>query len=475
MKRRNNTSLQASDWWFHSEAESLAAHLMLSDEARRRDIELARPFASIQAGNSSLGAPVRLQKVLFTEPASLPREWFYELIPGASLRAYNHATRTGLFACDDGQSVTIQCAENWFARGVDPFNAVYAFERAQKFFAGGFGFSFLSSPTLTGLYAFESKLPYGLPSSEPSTEWREYLHANTTQARNESFLPKTVGGFYYYDRRFAYSADACLDLPCGSPDELSGDEATYQKYEVAWYAVNFNIPEGWQHIGLLPVLGPDGWFWPRLRIRGGYQTFVAEPELRLAIDAGWPVEIQRKWLFGKARPLEKPVKLFVALFERAKITGCDIEAGIYRRIVLQAIGALYARSFERETIIDESELIERNDAAALTAEDLGDGRHSLKDRSQRRESRFYQPEWAAYIWSRARARLNSAMLGLPFDSILGCHVDAIYTDREALTLTDNGRVGQFRLKGQHVGSKLAFEKMSDLSRVKMLLERKGGA
>lgn len=471
MKRRKNDTLRSSDWWFYAKPATLGEHLYSGSE-----LIGAKPFASIDADDNE---SFRLQQVIFCNPAELPREWFYEGVPGAELRDYNHATRTGVYDCVDGQTVTIQCAENWFPRGTSPLDAPVGFRRAQSIFRKEFGFDFLSSPTLTGLYAFESKLPYSLPEGEPSSEWRQFMHGNTTQSRNEIWLPKTADSFYYYDRRFAYAADAVLELPCGAPVELSGDDAAYIAYECAWYMVNFNVSEGWQHVGLLPVLGADGWTWPRERVRGGYVTFVAEPELRLALASGWPVEIKKKWRFEKARPLEKSIKLLVGMFERAKADGDDVEAAIYRRMVLQAIGALYARSFARESIVDGAELLERDDAAVLTAKDLGDGRHSLTDRTTQRGGRFYQPEWAAYIWSRARARLNAAMLGLPFDSILGCHVDAIYTDREALTIQDNGKVGQFRLKGRIENKELTLNTMADLSRVKAfaeasLLATKGG-
>lgn len=481
MKRRKNDTLESSDWWFYSEPETLARHLYAG-----HDVGLgARPFASVDTG---IDDSRRLQQIIFCEPSALPREWFYAMPGDAELRAYNHATRTGVYDCADGQIVTVQCAENWFARFVNPSDAVYQFQRAQFNFQKEFGFDFLSSPTLTGLYAFESKLPYSLPGGEPSAEWRQFLHSNTTQSRNEIWLPKTADSFFYYDRRFAYAADAVLELPCGAPVELSGEDASYVACECAFYAVNFNVPENWQHVGLLPVLGVDGWTWPRERVRGGYITFLAEPELRLALASGWPVEVQKKWLFEKARPLEKSIKSLVALNERAKEQGNGIEAAIYRRIVLQAIGALYARSFARESIIDESELLERDDAAVLTAQSLDGERYSLTDRTTQRSRRFYQPEWAAYIWSRARARLNAAMLSVPFNSLLGCHVDAIYTDREALTIQDSGRAGQFRLKGRieykvsdarHLPTEMTLCTMADLSRVKAfaeatLLATKGG-
>jgi len=432
------------------------------------------------------GSRKRVQKVLFWDRAALSRGWFQQDVDGFAMRSYNHESRTAQYVrTSDGALVTVQSYENWFPRGVDPGRAVLGFQNAKTALEReSFDCGVLSSPTLTGLHAFESKLPFELPEGEPSAEWRAMLHARTTQSRTEIWLPKTVSEFYYLDRRFAYAADAVLELPCGAPVVLTGADAAPVPFETAWYDCTFRIPDDWRHVGLLPVLSEFGllrptygWTWPN---EGGtvHAAFVAEPELRVALASGWQVEVVRKYLFQKARPLEKPVKLLVALYERAKLLSKEsgilsIEAGIYRDCVLRAIGGMYARTFERERIVDESELVEMEGAEVLTAESLGSERYSIKERAERRESRFYQPEWTAYIWSRARARLNAALLSLPYDSLIGCHVDAIYTDREPLTIQDNGRIGQFRLKGK-IGSvegpEMTLQAMGDISKMKAFAE-----
>lgn len=420
---------------------------------------VAQPFASVGDGGSK-----RVVLVLLGGGApSLGREWMCGLTVG-QLQSYNHHARTAVYQWGD-RVVTVMSGENWFPRGVDIPSAIYEFELALSAVRRSFGFSFLASPTLTGLHCLESKIPFGVWSCQDEA-FHSLLHRHTTQSRNEFLGQQKINEFWYYDRRFAYAADVVLDMPIGEP---SVAEPVWVPYQPAFYQVRFSVPNGFQHVGLLPVLAEGGWQWPS---DGEHSTFVAEPELRVAIDAGWRVEVLARWEFDSGRPFEKSVKTLVQLFESFKRAGYDIAAGIIRRLVLQAIGAMYARVFEREQIVGESELLERNDEAVLTAEAQGDGRYSLRDRSERRDSRFYAPIWTAYTWSRARAALAKAMLGIPRERLLGCHVDAIYTTGEVLTLPDNGRVGQFRLKGKL--EELNQTPVSSLSGLQRLKKLTGG-
>lgn len=469
MKRRKNDDLISSEWQFFS----------------RKPEHLGSLFNDGEGGSFLLPATVkgdrrRIQKIVFDDRVEMSREWFQQSVNawGFELKSYHNESRTGVYSSLDGERlVTVQSYENWFARGVDCGQAVLGFQNAKTAFhkEGGWGFDFLGSPTLTGLHALESKIPFGMPDGEPSEEWRAILHGFTTQSRTENWLPREVSGFWSYDRRFAYAADAANELPCGVPVELTGCDAVHVPFEMAFYSVEFNVPSGWAHVGLLPVLqGDRGWFWPSVPGHTvPYRAFVAEPELRLAIENGWQVSIQTKWLFEKGRPFEKSVRRLVGLWERAKRLGDDVEAGIYRRILLQAIGAMYARSFKRESVVSEAELLESNDPAMLTAEAIGGDRYGIVDRSAKRGGRFYAPEKVAFIWSHARARLARTMLSVPFESLLGCHVDAIYTDREVVAITDNGKVGQFRLKGrlsELQGSTMSLNSMANLVAVKSFAE-----
>lgn len=456
MKRRDNSTLVSSGVFFQREnSEDTAADL----------IGAALAWTTVK----------RMRVFLSGGLDDYPRAFFqYPAEQGlAKLKAYSHEARTAVYETE-GREVTLTLGRNW--ADFDRFGEFeHQYKAANGSFKLRFGFEFLNSPTLTGLYALESSLPYKIPSLTASLSFRALLHSQTTQGRSEMFWNRLPQKFFYYDRRFAYAADAKLELPCGEPVETQGGELV--DYETAFYRVEFDVPENWPHVGLLPVLNekyPDfepvgGWTWP---IRGSHLAFVATPELQLAKEWGWRFRVLNKWRFQAQRPMEKFVKTLEGLWKVARDERQLIEADIYRRLALHAIGGLYARSFERERFVDFAELIERNDAAALNAE-LTDAGAMVVERSGQRDERFYMPEWTAFIWSRARARLNKALLLLPCSSLVGCHVDAIYSETNLSHCAPElvgGNVGQFRLKG-YLGRESRVESKADLTRVRTEAEK----
>lgn len=368
------------------------------------------------------------------------RLWFHETSV-ARLVTYQHATRTAIYEYE-GARVEVTLQRNWASGDVGEFRDQY--RQAESDFARKFGFGFLLSPTLTGLYGVEASLPYRTPEATASPEFRKLLHANTTQGRGENFNTGVFDKFLYYDRRLAYPADARLDLPVGAERELT--DTDFVPYGCAFYKGEFQVPSDWQHVGLLPVLGPGGWFWPRNPGERHRFECLAEPELRLAIESGWKVAIDRAWGFDAGRPLEKFTVDLSKLSAQADLVGQSIAKQIFRRIMLTAYGGLYARSYEREMFVSDAELMERNDAAMLTAR-IVDGGAMVQDRSEKRDERFYMPEWTAFVWSRARARLAAAMLNLRFGELIACHVDAVYCARALDSFFTGESIGKFRLKG----------------------------
>lgn len=397
----------------------------------------------------------------------LQREWFDEAIMGGwELVSYNHDARTGRFVRNHlgKRDITVSMLANW-VNDPDTARAARTYSQAQEFFKAKFGFGFLGSATMTGLYALEQTLPSSLKSFDepemqqtlPSDSFLETLHKFTTQGRSEMFLPSSPRAFYYYDRRFAYAADCRLEMPCGRDFYHKGRDAKYVMYEPAFYRVRFEVPGNWVHVGLLPVLTGDGWRWPS---EGSHVSFVAEPELRLAVANGWRIEELEAWRFGKARPMERWRNLLVEEWKGANAAGAKEQANIFRHILLHGIGGLYARSFTREKVVGASDLGELKDAERLSAEAV-EGGFRVESRVAR-TNRFYAPHWAAYTWARARAILASRMLTLPVTSLLGCHVDAIYSSSPLGGIGDE--VGQFRLKGS-----LSFDSPQRLDSPRKLL------
>lgn len=393
-------------------------------------------LASVSNGAATFPARVIVQGSL----AEMTREWFQQGAYGTGwhLKSYSHESRTGVYEDEAGLAIAVTRAANWI-ESPNVLDMIEAYTMAEDGFKAEFGFPFLGSPTITGLYAMEQTLKPNVDCPALPDDFAETLHAGTTQGRSEMYLPADLKSFHLFDRRFAYAADVRFEMPCGVPQYEQGGE--FVPYDPAFYRVRFTVPTGWHHVGLLPVLVPgSGWQWP---VDGTYETFVAEPELRLAAGCHWPFEVLECWRFEKARPLENWRNRLVKLWDDANARGCKGEADIYRRILLHAIGGLYARTYAREFIATPVEFADLNDDAALTAEQV-DGGFRIQTRANR-DKRFYMPHWAAMVWSRARAVLASRMLTLPIADVLACHVDAIYS-RAPLQGVGN-EVGQFRLKG----------------------------
>lgn len=400
----------------------------------------------------------RVRILLVVDRSMLSREWFQEGLyaSGWQLDSYNHESRTGVFKKDnlygvEGLTVTLSASDNWAkCSDVTQFRAAYL--SACEGFRNKFGFGFLSSPAMTSLYAIEQSLPAACDASPLHEEIAQYLHKNTTQGRSEVFNEFTATrSFQHYDRVFAYAADCNLDMPVGTCRVVDPDAEPieFKRYEPAFYLVDFWIPDDWNHVGLLPAKTRDGsgWHWPR---RGFHSAFVAEPELRLAFDHGWRFRIMQKFVFDSVnKPLQNWRKRLVELWADAKARGAGLESDIYRKALLFGIGGMYARSYKREQVIDAATLMERNDAAALTAEKIAPGQYRVESREVRGE-RFYMSHWTAWVWSWARRKLALRLLATPYSELLGCHVDAVFCQNE-LNGDDIGEsVGKFRLKGSLV-------------------------
>lgn len=419
--------------------------------------------ASVILRTAAMATASRNVRVLLVvKLEDLSREWFAEAVTSGNvewqMESYSHESRTAVFT-DGSRKIALTISANWLSCS-DAVVALNAYKNANSNFERAFGFPFLASPTMTGLYAIEQSLPSKIETQPLPSEFAEYLHANTTQGRSEFFGEAMTEKFYYYDRVFAYAADCYLEMPCGEVrhEKQKGNVTLpYEKFETAFYKITFAVPDDWQHVGLLPVLTDDGWRWPRDKNLMGYgkcySTFVAEPELRLALDNKWLVNIEEKWSFEAGRPLESWRKKLVGLWDSAKVLASveqvelrecrKAESDIYRKILLHGLGGLYARSFRRERIVTGDQLAEDNSAEALTAEPFEGG--FRLDTRVARSDRHYMPHWTAYTWSRARRNLALQMLSLPFSAVMGCHVDAIYSREQ---LADCGlAVGKFRLKG----------------------------
>ena len=135
---------------------------------------------------------------------------------------------------------------------------------------------------------------------------------------------------YYLDDRFAYAAQACKELGIG-PAVLE-KSSQYGGWAPARYHVRFQVPDSWNHVGLLPVqrsivkgaeaIGLDfprepgiiGDTWvDAWEMRIAFAPFPSQCPMCLEIFTandgrrcpvhGWPIDIVERIVFTKGRPL----------------------------------------------------------------------------------------------------------------------------------------------------------------------------
>src|SRR5271165_3208888 len=103
-------------------------------------------------------------------------------------------------------------------------------------------------------------------------------------------------------------------------------EAEVERYVPGFYRVEVQIPEDWEHIGLLPKRNPEGsaqkFSYPRMAGQR-FESWCSSSELSLALNQGWGVQVKERMLWLQTHRLPEPLKLWgerlIALrMERAK-------------------------------------------------------------------------------------------------------------------------------------------------------------
>lgn len=333
----------------------------------------------------------------------------------------------------------------------------------------------LTSPSYTGMVMLEKTLPYKLALQSLKKEYETIVRENTTQPRKELLaLPEidTINNFYYLDGRWMYAACLDYEFPIGEP--IYDTNSYYQMYIPGWYRVIATVPNGWNHIGLIPVKRDDKWVWPTIS-NEKITTWIAEPELRLAVDKGWNVKVIERLLFPKDRPFRNWKKLLVDMRNEAyalenPIIRKHVSDGC-RELMLSGIGRLYTSEWNREKKLSIQEYQEQYEELSaysrLNAVRVKDTMiFPIKDKLGDKEDKYYHPYLPAYVWSYCRRLLSIEMLKYPREQILGCNLDAIYLHSEIPNVIDIGRIGEFRLKGKILGSIKNPKTMDELTELK---------
>ncbi|MFI6658113.1 Mucin-19 [Streptomyces sp. NPDC050523] len=331
-----------------------------------------------------------------------------------------------------------------------------------------------------------------------SQEIRGLLHATAGQGRTELIapprVPERVPAWYELDRTFAY-AKHCSTSPTGVPrrltraaiDSLSDKEKNDLLYSPAHWQVKVTIPEGWEHVGLLPAPAPGerSWHYPYEPGRT-FTTWTGGAELNVALRnpiMPWKVEILDGLVWEKEqRPLQdwatKLRSVWNHLLRWSTSHGDEsmrwafrLAARAVRSILLYGIGTFAQRPKITTGSVElnsDGSTPEIPDGAQLTG--ITDTHVTWQRYGGFARDPYAHPEWAAAVWSSARAALlsthQSVIIGqdektgdvkvrkgvpagalhLPAGSILAFRTDAIYTTVRP-DWPYSGQPGDYRLKG----------------------------
>ncbi|WP_042388130.1 hypothetical protein [Streptacidiphilus melanogenes] len=346
----------------------------------------------------------------------------------------------------------------------------------------------MGSPSQTGKDLWARTIPIkgqwagGYPVL--SHELRALFHATAGQGRTELILPPKVPaelpGLVEYDRTFAYARHTWRS-PVGTPRRVTGaafaklTEAEQKKLLMspAHLQVRVTVPDGWEHVGLLPapISGDRNWEYPSTP-GATFTTWAGGAEIYTALSnpvAPWRIEVLDALLFAEGDPIDKWSKwlkeAWASLSAGAQIhadprqrQALHLASRAVRSILLFGIGgfAQRPRLITGTTPMDELHLVPEG-AEILTH----DERHVTWQRvSGFSRDPMAHPEWSASVWSGARAALLSmrmrpenvqvGALHVPAGQVVAFRTDAVYlTARHDWPY--HGEPGDYLLKG-HLAS-----------------------
>lgn len=322
-----------------------------------------------------------------------------------------------------------------------------------------------------------------------SQEIRGLLHATAGQGRTELItpprVPERVPGWYELDRTFAYAKHTWTSgvgvprrMTAAAFSALSEKEQVSALFAPSHWQVRVTVPRDWDHVGILPAPAPGerAWHYP---YEGGrtFTTWAGGAEVNLALRnplQPWRVEILDGLVWEKGDPLKgwsnSLKEAWQALRAQAELVGDDrqrraafLASRGVRSIHLYGIGTFAQRPRITTGSVElgaNGQTPEIPDGARLTG---SSGTHVTWERNAGfGRDQYAHPEWAAGVWSAARAALLSTRTGakdpdtgqplkagalhLPAGSILAFRTDAIYsTVRPQWPYA--GEPGDYLLKG----------------------------
>ncbi|MFI5534700.1 hypothetical protein ACIA8O_39820 [Kitasatospora sp. NPDC051853] len=448
--------------------------------------------------------PADVERVFFTGPRPWHdvnsgrtmtedvREWLAAPLPEGWKAGSHHPDARnpcGRFMTT-GRSVELRHAGEWTGGDCDVAPAVvwHAFRMLREGIRSRFenkksatvSVELLGSPTSTGQDLWSRSIPYGTEYPVMSAELRELISTTSGQGRFELLNPGAdeLPELHYYDSVFAYSA-ITWGMPVGTPTRVTRQgyaqmDAEAKKKAVRgrsrWHAT-VTVPADWNHVGILPASGMDGWEYPSEPGRK-FTTWAGGSEIWLALEHGWKVEMREGITWAEGKPLnlwrDKVTDLWEG-FNALAATHTDpnwrqvarVAAKMARSILLHTIGGFASKGRQRSGLvaIGDEHLVPRGARAQQT----DDGRSILWQMTERsgEADQYSHPEWAAEIWSRQRARLliapgdTGVLAGvaagrpkLTKSQILAFRNDAVFATADTGWTNPENQPGRFRAKGR---------------------------
>ncbi|MFD9597126.1 hypothetical protein ACFWA9_30840 [Kitasatospora sp. NPDC059973] len=375
----------------------------------------------------------------------------------------------------------------------------------------------MGSPSQTGRDLWSRTIPTtgkwagGFPVL--SEELRALLHATGGQGRTELRLPPRVPeqlpALVEYDRTFAY-AKHLWKSPVGVPRRItaaafaamSGQEQVKALMSCSHWNIRVTVPQGWSHVGLLPapVTGDRAWIYPS-EPGATFTTWAGGAEVHLALSnhlMPWKVEILGGLLFEDGKPLDEWGKrlksAWADLTNLSKLHGDErqrqaayLASRAVRSVLLFGLGGFAQRprlvsgtTPLGETLPAGVEILGQDDSVVTWQRQAGFSRDP-----------YAHPEWAAYVWSGARA----ALLDMKYrqgKEVIGyagaLHAKpgtVVYFGTDGIALTERqpwpyrGEPGDYLLKGhltgpvEHPTSQEQYLKLRGLGRAELAATEKG--
>ncbi|WP_351233247.1 Mucin-19 [Streptomyces sp. NPDC002133] len=430
----------------------------------------------------------------------LPEGWQVESSRGKDRQAghlVHPRNPVGRWQRGPDQHTEIRSVGEWFdPAGADPATVRAAFVELWKALRRHWDdVVLMGSPSQTGRDLWSRTIPAkagakwadGYPVM--SQEIRGLLHATAGQGRTELIspprVPERVPGWYEVDRTFAY-AKHTWSSGVGVPQRvtaaafasMSEKEQADALFSPSHWQVRVTIPKDWNHVGLLPAPAPGerSWHYP---YEGGrtFVTWAGGAEVNLALRnpiQPWRIEILDGLLWEKGDPLKgwsnKLKDAWQSLRALGEIHGDErqrqaarLASRAVRAILLYGIGTFAQRPRITTGSLElgaGGEVPEIPDGARLTG--ISDTHVTWERNAGFARDQYAHPEWAAGVWSAARAALLSAGTGtkdpatgkpvkagalhLPAGSILAFRTDAIYSSVRP-EWPYQGEPGDYLLKG----------------------------